>query len=372
MPRKPRRADWGSVTQVDSKRWRIRYWANGPDGYKRRSKTVTGSRKDAYDQLAALRLDHSQDAPVPSVGDCWRRWALPTFEQRVRDGDLAARSLGAYESVWRVHAAPRWESTPVDQVRPLAVQQWLSTLPAGPARSCVQLMRTLLDYAVRYEFIVANPMAVKYVLPSASTIERDDAGVWRLDELGEIWRIVHGCWYEPAFILMAFGGCRVGESLGVRVEDVAESHGCAAVDIRRQVTNLGAVSERLKNRWSYRSVVVPGKAGCRLLEMASVADGWLTSDGMGGCQPQWRMAREWAALKDEIAWHPIRNLRNSWQTYMRWTLGVEPYYIEPLMGHVGEGVTGRHYDRPGVDEFASVVAAAYAANQFDAGWTWAD
>lgn len=372
MPRKPRRSDWGTITKVGANKWRLRYWANGADGYRRHSKTVYGTRKDAGDTLAALRLEHSQDVPVPSVGDCWRRWALPTFEQRVRDGDMAPHSLRQYLSTWNAHVAPRWESVPIDQVRPLAVQQWISTLGSSAAKSSVALMRVIIDYAVRYETIASNPMAARYVMPSKSTVARRDDGVWTLEQLGEVWRRIRGEWYEPAFLLVAFGGCRVGEALGVRVGDVGEMDGCAVVRIERQVTQDGRVTDSLKNRWSYRSAVIPGRAGRRLLELASTADDWLTSDGIGGYAPRSRIRSSWESLRGVIdPWHPLKNGRNSWQTYMRWTLGVEPYYIEPLMGHVGDGVTGRHYDKPGAAQFVSVVSAAYAANQFDAGWTWA-
>ncbi len=368
VERKKQRADWGTVTKVGTNKWRLRYWANGSDGYKRRSKTVYGTRKDAGDALAALRVEHSQDAPVPTVGQCWERWYLPDMKQRVDGGDMSAGSVKTYASSWRAHIEPRWASTPVDQVRPLAVQQWISTMRAGQSRSAVFVLRAVMEYAVRYEFIPANPLNVKYLYPSRSTIERDDSGIWTLDQLGELWGSIHGEWFEPAFILMAFGGCRVGESLGARVEDVSEIDGCAVVRIERQVVRNGTVSERLKNRWSYRSAVIPGKPGRRMLEIAAKADGWLTTDGTGAHAPQWRLARSWTALRDEIEFHPIRNLRNSWQTYMRWTLEVQPYYIEPLMGHIGEGVTGRHYDRPSATEFAAVVSRAYAAHPFDADW----
>lgn len=372
MPRraKKRRASWASITEVErGRKYRIRYWSQTPDGYRRVSETVRGTLMDAERRRAELMLDHSEDAPKPTVGDCWRRWALPMFEQRVREGDMAQRSLSQYSSTWNAHVAPRWEDVPVDQVRPLAVQQWISTLGISAARSSVALMRVILDYAVRYETIAANPMAARYVMPSKSTMRRRDDGVWTLDQLGAVWRHVRGEWYEPAFLLMAFGGCRVGEALGVRVEDVGEMGGCAVVRIERQVTQDGRVTDALKNRWSYRSAVIPGKAGMRLLELAAASDGWLTSDGIGGHAPRSRVRSSWESLRGVIEpWHPFKNLRNSWQTYMRWTLGVEPHYIEPLMGHVGDGITGRHYDKPGAAQFVAVVSAAYAEHPFDLDW----
>ena len=42
-----KRSAWGALTQVDAQTWRLRYWSAGPDGYRRRSKTVRGTRLDA-------------------------------------------------------------------------------------------------------------------------------------------------------------------------------------------------------------------------------------------------------------------------------------------------------------------------------------
>lgn len=369
MSRKRQRADWGAVTKVGANKWRLRYWANGADGYKRRSKTVYGTRKDAGDALAALRLEHSHDAPCPTVGECWERWALPTFERRVSDGDMSAHSLRQYRSAWNAHVGERWASVPVDQVRPLAMQQWLSTLGASAARSSVRILRAILDYAVRYEFIPANPMHASYVMPSQSTIVRRDDGVWSFEQLRDVWSAIRGEWYEAAFLLIAFGGCRVGEACAVRSDDVSEMDGCAVVRIERQLTQDNVVTERLKNRWSRRSTVIPGRAGRRLLELAESSAGWLTDDGTGKPAPRKRLVDTWGRLSRVIVpWHPIKNGRSSWQTNMRWVLGLPPWILEPLMGHVGEGVTGRHYDKPSVEHFVTAVSRAYAEHPYDALW----
>lgn len=47
MPRRKKRSAWASIAQVDASTYRIRYWATAPDGYRRRSKTVRGTRLDA-------------------------------------------------------------------------------------------------------------------------------------------------------------------------------------------------------------------------------------------------------------------------------------------------------------------------------------
>lgn len=376
MSRRKKRAAWGSLTETEPNVWRIRYWSSGPDGYKRRSKTIRGTRKDAERARAELMLEHSDDAPCPTVGEAWERWYLPTLVQAVEAGERSPQTLTQYRSRWENHVSPRWAAVPCDGVRPLDVQQWISTMGRNQASYACQLLRGILDYAVRYGVAPSNPMTERYVMPPKSTVKRRDDGVWTLDQLGEVWRAASRSWLEPAFLLAAFGGLRVGESMGVMGSDVERVESCgqvlALVHVRRQVANDGRVTETLKNAQSVRVVAIAGRAGARLLQLAENERGFLTNDGMGGNNTQSRMKSAWVGSimprLPESMRHPFTNLRNSWQTNMRWTLRIPPMFIEPMMGHVGEGVTGRHYDRPAAEMFAEVVAEAYAAHPYDAGW----
>lgn len=377
MPRRKRRDAWASITEVRAGEvYRIRFWASGPDGYKRRSRTIRGTRKEAERARAELMLEHSDDAPCPTVGEAWERWYLPTLRQAVDGGERAPQTLAQYSARWKRHVGPRWANVPCDSVRPLDVQQWISGLGYNQAIYSCQLLRGILDYAVRYGTVPSNPMRERYVMPPKSTVRRRDDGVWSLAELGEVWCAVRGSWIEPAFVLAAFGGLRVGESMGVMGSDVERrevgAQTVALVHVDRQVANNGTVTDTLKNAQSRRVVAIPGRAGAYLLRLAESERGYLTGDGMGGYSTQWRMKKEWDGhvlpSLPETMRHPFTNLRNSWQTNMRWSLRLPPWLIEPMMGHVGEGVTGRHYDRPQAEMFAEVVAEAYAAHPFDAGW----
>lgn len=110
------RSDWGSVKEIRKGVWRIRYWADSERGYRRQSKTVRGTRTDANDALAALRLDHSKDAPTPTMNDCWKRWLLPYYQKRVENGDMSEQSLKQYISRYNKHIKPRWGNYEVDTI----------------------------------------------------------------------------------------------------------------------------------------------------------------------------------------------------------------------------------------------------------------
>lgn len=373
MPRgKKRRAAWGSIASAGDGVWRLRYWATDATGvYRRLSETVYGTRKDAERRRAELMLEHSEDAPCPTVGQAWERWAWPDLERRFEGGDVSLNTMRQYKSAWARHVAPTWADVPLDAVRPLTVQQWLYGLGRTQAEQGTKLLSKVMDYAVRYEVVPHNPMRERYVMPSKSTVDAQDAGVWALAELGPLWASLRGQWLEPAFLLAAFGGLRVGESLGplaseVELRDVGGVP-VALVPVVRQVGASGEATGRLKTPQSERTAVIAGRAALRLAELAGAAPaGWpLTNDGLGGFQSQRRLGRAWEALGAE---HPFRNLRNSWQTWMRWELRVPPYLIEPMMGHRVAGVTGAHYDRPAADMFAEVVADAYRARPWDADW----
>ena len=387
MPRRKKktRAAWASLTEVQQNVWRIRYWGKDSNGtYRRMSRTVRGSRMDAERVRSELMLEHSEDAPCPTVAQAWERWVLPDMERRAESADISIRTRTAYVRSWSADVEPTWGDVPCDAVRPLAIQQWLLGLGLSQAKRALQLLTLVLDYAVRYELIDHNAARERYIMPSKSTVTQRDKGVWTLDELGDVWRVVraNARWMEPAFLIAAFGGARVSESVGVLAGEVervdVDGVPLALVPIVRQVTKETGVSDRLKTESSRRTAIVPGRAALALESAAAAlpADWPLTHDGMGAFTSRDRLNRAWRRdvlpMLPESQRHIFQNLRNSWQTNCRWTLGIAPYYVEVLMGHVGAGVTGRHYDRPQVLMFAETVARAYAAHPYDAGWTWLD
>ena len=368
MPRKKRRSAWASLTEVQPNVWRLRYWAEGSDGYRRRSKTVRGTRKQAEAMRAQLMLEHGDDAPCPTVQQAWERWALPTYQRRVDDGELAPASYDRYTKAWKNLVAPRWANVTLDAVRPLQVQQWISSLTLTQAKIAVVVLSADMDHAVRYEQVEHNPMREKYLMPPKSTVKRRDDGTWTLVELLALSSELRGLWFEPAFLLAAFGSCRVGESLGAMAGEVemrrVSGVPVAVVPIVRQVPNVGGPTERLKTAESRRTVVLAGNAALRLHELASALppDWYLTHDGIGKWQSQSRLNDSWNALGMA---HPFGNLRPSWQTWMRYEARIAVPFIEALMGHRRPGVTGLHYDRPTPDVLAEVVADAYLSRNWD-------
>lgn len=363
MARRRRRSTWGSNEDAGNGRRRLRYWADLHDGrgYARHSMTIVGSRRDGDETLARLRVEHSADRPTPTLAQAYEAWYLPELRERVESGEMAASSVVMYESNWRRHVAPAWGETPVTDIRPLGVQQWLMGMTTVSARKSLSLLGRVLAKCVTYEAVPTNVAREEYRLPRRS--ERDaPKDVYTLAELLAALDAVRGTGaYVPA-IMAGLASCRVGESLGPLRSEVRGVESCgmtlAVVELRRQVDREGRVVERLKNRQSERPVVVPAPWSEDLL---AVGTEWLCDDGCMEPLSQIAVNAVWrdALAAAGIPAIPFRNLRSTWRTFMRWELGVAEDMVEAMMGHAGRNVGEVHYDRPKAEVFASTVADAW-------------
>ena len=89
----------------------------------------------------------------------------PAWLDRQR-GHLKPSAYSALEIAWRLRVAPRWGHVPLGDIRPSAVQQWISGLRRGdedakPLGASVvarahQVLSAILADAVRDRMIAAN------------------------------------------------------------------------------------------------------------------------------------------------------------------------------------------------------------------------
>lgn len=358
MPRgKRKRRTFGTISERSRGVWCLQWWANTPQGRVRRSETVYGTRRDAEYRLAQIQAEtRLQDATEPTVADVFRMW----WDSRA--DEFAANTFALYRSAWKNHVEPRWSRVPVGQVRRGDVQAWLLGLP-GNAKTARNVLSMVLGFACEdLELIPKNPAAGKFRMPQAKTQPRD---VYTAAELDAICKAARGTPIEAAVILMAQGGVRVGESLGVMVGEVTEGlgGGFAVASISRQVTTRGTI-DKTKTTSSVRSVPIVGEFGARLLELHAEAltrgDVWLIDDGRGVPVSRDLLKTRWAALLDSLGWEhrPMRILRPSWETSRHWELGVPLELTSKGMGHSTVKTTLGHYDRPAAEAVAEALAAA--------------
>lgn len=366
MPRRKQRRAWGHIDEiVRGKKYVLRWTQNTPQGRKRPCETFYGTYREACARMAELEVLHGKSRPVPTLGEVCEMWYAPWLEQRVADGKTKEGTAFQYRRLLDITILPRWGNTPVDSIRPLDIQEWLTALTKSDAERSIVVARKIMDFAVQYEIVESNKFRRRYEMPVHNKVSKSRE-IYTLEKADEVFRSLHGKMCEPSFILACFGSCRLGESLGVRRSEVERvEHGgmeFAVVPIRRRVPNTGSdvlPDGDLKTPQSVRDVIIPEPYGTRLLEIAEEGivskSEWLAPQHNGlvmSCgQLKWYWRRD--SGENRI---PFSNLRTSWRTFAQYEWGLDFDTLEVLMGHRLPGVTGAHYLRPTREQLLDKMA----------------
>jgi integrase len=170
----------GSLILVKNKKtvgtWFLRFYeyADGKRVYrKRRIGTVREypHRRDAEKAVLALRAKINSEVRSPeSVHDLITHYLKNelTLERK------AFSTVDVNGSFLRLYIAPKWGSLEISEVRTVAVEKWLLSVPLSPAsRTKIKsVFSALFSHAVRHEWIHHNP--IKAVRCSARRLREKD------------------------------------------------------------------------------------------------------------------------------------------------------------------------------------------------------
>ncbi len=208
-----------------------RWYDPGTDGRPTERKRVLGLAKDFRSEAAARREvqrlglgRRSGDGPstFKELVDHWlqKECSMETDPKSRR----AFSTKDNYRSYLRRWIIPRWGEVALEEVKAIAVEDWLSPLkkPNGKAlapgtkKKIRDLMHVLYAHAIRYEWIDHNPIsAVRQGGQRLSTPSR--LSVDQLSQL--IFEVLKP--RERVMVLIDFGtGLRRGELSGVKWEDI--------------------------------------------------------------------------------------------------------------------------------------------------------
>ena len=139
-------------------------------------------------------------------------------------GHLKPSSYRATEIEWRVRVAPRWGKVALGDIRPTAIQQWVSDLSHGtdgdkPVGASVvnrahHVLSSIVADAVRDNLLARNP-ASGIRLPRKNRKRPVYLTHQQVAELAA----ASGT-YEGLVLLLAYTGLRWGEAIGLRVRDL--------------------------------------------------------------------------------------------------------------------------------------------------------
>ena len=119
----------------------------------------------------ALRIDANQETPQTEGGPSTIAELVAHYRLKELAGEDQGRKAfstrAAYECYLKTWVLPRWGTHRLDQIKPVAVEEWLGGIKRarGTKAKIRNLMSALFHHAMRYEWIERNP--IKLVRQSA-------------------------------------------------------------------------------------------------------------------------------------------------------------------------------------------------------------
>lgn len=322
------RYQYGSLETKERKKgkevWEFRYYEPDPRGERQRRAVMVGTREEYPNESAARRSPVVQaillrlNAEQPSAAGAADFGAvIARYEQEEMPERYSTKS--AYQSYIRNQIRPRWASTPMSAIKPMAVEDWLKNLALAPkTKSHVRsLMHTIFQCAERWELIDKNP--IKLVRVKGGTKRLQTPRVLTPEQFHALLPLIR----EPYRTMVLIAGClglRVSEIVALQWRDF-DFTGLTLL-IQRSVVHGRAAdvkTEYSRDRVPLDAAVVEAlmlhKTRC-----VPAPEGWLFANPATGRpfhqeeiqKNHIRPAGAEAKIDGDIGWHTFRHSYRSW------------------------------------------------------------
>src|SRR3974390_1279926 len=355
MEHKRQRVQFGWVCLKTRKKgpdvWVLRYRENLPDGSKKRRSVAIGTvqefptesqaRKAALSWLFSINAEPSNRMPV-SFGAVINRYLAEEIPER-------PSTASRYRCWLKNHVEPKWRDYPIEQIKPLLVEDWLKKLDLAPkSKSHLKnLMRVLFSAAMRWELIPYqhNPMSLVRVKDSSKR-QREPKAL-SVEEFRRVLEYIPEPFRTMCVVAMCLG-LRVSEILGLRWQDIDWEGLRLAVRRAYVYGKPGDLKTQASQRWMPldRLLAESLRDHKALLAPLAKSQEWVFANPETG-RPYWpgRIQENWlipAAKKagiGQIGWDTFRHSHSS----LLHALGVDLKVQQELLRHADVRTTMNIY-----------------------------
>lgn len=271
------------------------------------------------------------------------------YKKQAENGTISASTLLGYDKAIRIYLLPRWADTPLDELTPSMLREWIASMgvTSKSVRNRLTPLRSVLDDAVNDELIESNPLdriALKKLIKQTAKKSEYVVDPFDQDEVAALLRAARED-ERPMIQFWLRTGPRPGEMLAMPWEAADWVHGRMRIE-DNLVTGLvdGKVKQVIKKPKT--------EAGVREVDLDAAA--------MASLQAQkaytflaggriWHDPRKNAPWESESQfrkslWQPLckragvryRNpyqLRHTYASTLL-TAGANPYWVASQLGHV--------------------------------------
>ncbi|MFC5027870.1 tyrosine-type recombinase/integrase [Streptomyces sp. DSM 41987] len=316
---KGKRRRFGSVRQLPSGRWQVRY----PDpetGETRTGEETFPTKTDADLALVQIEADISRnqwtdpDAGKVSFEDFATGW--------LKDRKLEESTRERYETVLRLHILPALGTATVEEITPPRVRAWRTGLLAVTGEPTVvkayQMLRAILNTAVDDELIRRNPCRIK----GADAYEVPERPVLTVPEVYAVAAAISLRW-RALVLLTAFTTLRFGELAALRRRDIDLEARVVRVKRQQAELNSGRLFDKApKSRAGFRPVAFPVEIMPDLVDhlecfVGKKPNAHVFIGPRGGklrrsnFRDDWLEARARAGITEDVHFHDLRHTGNT-------------------------------------------------------------
>jgi len=276
--------------------------------------------------------------PSCTINKCYTQNELPTKTP------YTAKVYAGYLKTW---IQPKWEALSLSDVRTVAVEAWLKSVPLadGTKAKLRNLMHALYNHAMRWEFFDRNPITL--VRQSAKRTRVPD--VLTAEEIGKLLGELGDPWRTAVYVAVTTG-LRVSELLALKWTDMDFAAG--EIHLSRGIVRQHV--GQMKTEASRKPVPLDSGLADVLLNWRGRwpynkdADYIFASPDKNGSQPYWptagmedhvRPAAIRAGIGKRLGWH---TLRHTYGTLVK-SQGADVATTQALMRHANASITMDRY-----------------------------
>jgi integrase len=336
--------------------WIFRWREAGTAGKRIQRKTIVGTKQEfptrasAEKAAAALRLDITKEQPERAKATVTIVQLCAHYADHELREDQPTKSYKTRE-VYRGHIeryiSPRWGNYQLGDVRTVAVEDWLGSLPlANPTKAKIRnVFHAIYSHAQRYEWHDRNP--ITKVRQSAQREKEPD--ILDVEELIGLLDALPDPYRTMVFVAAATG-LRRGELIGLKWADI-DFEAKEILQCRSVVNqNVG----KLKTVASAKPVALDPDLAIALANLRAASpfnqpgDWVFASPAAGGKKPYWpdmalnRHVRPAAAklgITKRIGWH---SFRHTYATLLK-SSGADVKVVQDSLRHANARITMEMY-----------------------------
>lgn len=259
----------GNLYQRKDGRWQASLQIDGV-----RRTIYAKTEREARAKLRDLQREVDEAGSLPAAG---RRTVNDLIDTWLGSApDLKPSTLACYRCFLDAYVRPAIGDLRLDRVTPDCIQRLYADLSPSVGEKVHRVLHRAFAVAVMWRWLASNPCD-RVLKPAYKAKQKT---LWTHPELDAFLKNTADHWLNPLWVLLIGTGCRLGEALALRWEDVGPDG--STVTISRTIHRLDGVwvFDTTKTDNSVRTVALPDMAAAALLRQKQQQVGWQEAAGV--------------------------------------------------------------------------------------------